>query len=212
MKIVIIFTISCLLIQSSEKIVKLPYHFELRASDAEELDKHFTYSSLSISHQGKEIYRKNSLTEYQFINKQYPIVLKNSDYDYQILVEMNDRPNIDKTILFHIKNDKVVNLDTLPMFYGKAKNYDRDNNLEYAGTWDYGEEWQGKNGETVVAYSPILIYEISSGILVFDSVTTKAINIEIYGKYYGSKYNESIEIPKKNWEKKFYKELKRIEN
>ena len=200
------------MIQSPEKIVKLSHHFELRASDEEDLDKYFTYSSLSIFHNGKEINKRKGLTEYQFINKQYPIVLKNSDYEYQILVEKNDRPFIDKTILFHIKQERVIDSATLPMFYGKAKNMDRDSNLEYAGTWDYGEEWRGKNGELVVAYSPILFYEISSGVLVFDSVTTKTVNTKIYGKYYGSIYKESIVFPKKNWEEKFYKELNRIEN
>lgn len=210
MKIVAILSILCILFQSSDKIVKLPYQFELRASEAEDLGEYFTYSSLSISHNGKEIFRKKDLTEYQFINKQYPIVLKNSNDSYQILVEIDDRPSIDKTILFNIENDKVVRTDTVPMFYGTAKNMDHDNNLEYAGTWDYGEEWQGKNGETVVAYSPILFFEIRSNMLVFDSVTTTSVNTEIYGRYYGSQYSESIEVVKKNWEQKFYKVLKRI--
>ena len=108
---------------------------------------------------------------------------------------------------FKVHQDKIVSTEKLPSFISKASNLDTDDNLEFAGFWDWGETW-GDNG-TLTAYNPIIYYELKPSGITFDSTLTISKNKEIYGNFHGFKYNEKVEI-KTSETKKRDNEIDRI--
>jgi hypothetical protein len=190
-----------------QKTIKLVCDFEIKVGQKEDFEKFETYTLFILTHKNKQLYLDTSLTEYEFGDKLYPLVRQLDKETFEILVEVNDRPSKNYLKYFKVHQDKIVSTEKLPTFISKASNLDTDDNLEFAGFWDWGETW-GDNG-SLTAYNPIMYYELKSTGIALDSTLTISKNKDIYGDFHGFKYNEKVEI-KTSENKKRDNEIDRI--
>jgi len=189
------------------KTLQLDFGFKVTLGKEEDFETFKTYSLFELSKSGKIIY-SDTLLEYELGDKKYPITLQVGQKMFELLFEVNDRPNKNFLKRLTIKNEEVIKIDSLPTFISKATDLDNDGIKEYVGFWDWGEEWGDKELKT--DYNPLLFYKITAAGLQLDSLLTKEKNTEIYGQFYGFKINEEIEFPI-SVTKKFEKEMERIE-
>jgi len=190
-----------------QKTVKLAYDFTIKVGQKEGFEKFETYTLFILTRHGETLFLDSSLTEYQFDDELFPIINNLGDNAFEILVEVNDRPNKNYLKRIHIKNDHLIMTNNLPAFVSAASNLDKDKNLEYAGFWDYAQQWGDSNQLT--AYNPIIYYEITPTGLRLDSSLTVDRNKFIYGKFNGFVFNENFEMPVSVTEN-FEKEITRI--
>jgi hypothetical protein len=178
--------------QEIQKTIKLDYGFEINVGREEDFDKFQVYSLFILKHTNKPIYMDTSMTEYEFGDKLYPIIRPIGKETFEILVEVNDRPNINHLTCIKVRQDKIIGIDKLPTFIASAANLDSDDYLEFAGSWGNGETW-GKN-YSLTTYNPIIYYELRPEGITLDSTLTNMKDKEIYGDFLDSNNSENVEI------------------
>jgi len=190
-----------------EKSIKLANGFIVKVGKSEDFETFKTYSFFELTHSDKVIYT-DTMREFEFGDKLYPIVLHTGADSYELMFEVNDRPNKNYLLRLFVKNQRLVRNDTLPTFITKAYDLDGDGIKEYVGFWCYNETW-GENND-LTAYNPILFYKIRPTGLTLDSTLTINRNKKIYGEFSGFYYDEShtVSIGKAD---KFGVEINRIE-
>ena len=174
-----------------EKTIDLAYGFKANIGQSEDFKTFKTYSFFELKHFDKVIYT-DTLLEYEFGHKLYPIVLQTGENKYELLFEINDRPTKNYLKRIIVLNEKIIKMDKLPTFISKAHDLDGDGIKEYAGFWDYSQVWGEKND--ITAYNPILYYKVVPAGLKLDSALTIKKNKEIYGEFYGFDFNERQEV------------------
>jgi len=189
------------------KTIKLDFDFIVSVGQEEDFEKFKTYTFFQLTRNNATIYIDSSLTEYEFGNKLFPIIIKTGDNSFELLFEINDRPNKNYLKRLFIKDNKLVKQDKLPTFETKPIDINQDGITEYAGFWDHSQFW-GENYSLTV-YNPILYYSLTTEGLKLDSLMTRERNEMIYGNFYGFSYSEEFEIPISVIDK-FDEELKRI--
>ncbi len=189
--------------------IKLDSGFEIKVGQKEDFGDFATFTLFILSHNNKQIYIDTSNTEYEFGDTLYPILKTVDKETFEILVEVNNRPNKNYLKYFKVRQDKIVRTEKIPTFISNAANLDSDPNLECAGFWYWSETW-GDNG-SLTAYNPIIYYEFKASGILIDSSLTIEKNKEIYGQFYGFSYNEKVKI-RTNEIEKFSVEIGRIEN
>ena len=189
------------------KTLKLDYDFIISIGQEEDFEKFKTYSFFQLARNNSIIYIDSSLTEYEFGDKLFPIVIKSGDNSFELLFEINDRPSKNYLKRLFIKDNKLVGQDKLPTFETIPKDIDNNGTFEYAGYWDYQQIW-GEN-DNLTSYNPILYYSVTSQGLMLDSLLTKERNENIYGKFYGFSFSENDE-QSVSVTKKFEQELELI--
>ncbi|MCF1753391.1 hypothetical protein [Mariniradius sediminis] len=189
------------------KTIKLDFDFIVYLGQEEDFQKFKTYTFFKLTRNNTTIFIDSSLTEYEFGNKLFPIIIKTGNNSFELLFEINDRPNKNYLKRLFIKDNKLVRQDKLPTFEGKPIDINQDGIKEYAGFWDYSQVWGDDNNLT--AYNPILYYSVTTKGLLLDSLLTRERNEMIYGKFYGFAFSENDEQPIGVAEK-FGRELKLI--
>lgn len=177
---------------------KLGKDIELKAVPAYPDEDIQTFHHLRIYQNGKCIYRDTSSTEYTKDNPLYPKLYEFKTHK-ELLVETDNRPNMNMLFNFHIQNERIIRIDTIPDFKNAPKDLDGDNKPEFTGQWDHSEHW----GDSVLltGYNPVMYYELTDDGIVLDKTTTIKINTKFYGKFYGFEYNSEIAFPEKELEK-----------
>ncbi|MDB5122306.1 MAG: hypothetical protein JWP94_435 [Mucilaginibacter sp.] len=193
---------------AKEKTIALNSDFSLHLSKGEDFGNFSTYSTLFVFHAGKRVF-SDTTREYEFGDRLYPIINKLNTNSYEILLEVNDRPN--KNYLMHImvSNNKIVKKSKLPTFIARAADLAGNKTLEYAGFWGYSEIWGDHNELT--DYNPILYYKVTKDGIKIDTVLTIQKNTAIYGKFRGFEDDTNKPVPVTT-AKKFAAEIKRIES
>jgi hypothetical protein len=153
--------------------------------------------TFTIRHHNKIIYRDtaNDGLMYDYYSmpkteKLYPIWIPTGSGNGELLVAFNNRPSKELARRFYIRSDQVAKIDTILTFNGPAKDWDKDGKLEYAGFYDFGEEWDDDKGRHRMAYVPTLYYEIRANGLTLDSALTKRKALADYGVFQGFEYTE----------------------
>ncbi|GAA4313312.1 hypothetical protein GCM10023183_32910 [Nibribacter koreensis] len=178
----------------TQKTIKLQNGFEILVGGEEDFDSFKTYTLFKLNRNGIQLFQDTSQTEYEFGDKLYPLSFSFDNEKFNLLVEVNDRPSKNYLKLFKIDGEKLVKIEKLPTFIAHAKNLDSDNELEFAGFWDYPQISSDEDGNKITAYNPILYYYLSKRGLEVDTALTKERNTAIYGKFYGFEFMESIEV------------------
>jgi hypothetical protein len=189
------------------KTIELDFDFIVSVGQEEDFEKFKTYTYFQLTRKNTTIFIDSSLTEYEFGNNLFPIIIKTGDNSFELLFEINDRPSKNYLKRLFIKDNKLVRQDKLPTFEGKPIDINQDGIKEYAGFWDYSQVWGDDNNLT--AYNPILYYSVTTKGLLLDSLLTRERNEMIYGKFYGFAFSENDEQPISVAEK-FRRELKLI--
>lgn len=190
------------------KTLQLDFGFKVILGQKENYKTFTTYSLFELSKSDKIIYI-DTLDEYEFGDKTYPITLKAGKNEFELFFEVNDRPNKNYLKRLTIKDEKVIKIDSLPTFLTIATDLDKDGIKEYAGFWDYSEGYGESESRT--DYNPILYFKITTTGLKLDSLLTKERNEVIYGQFYGFEFSKKTEMSISVYEN-FRKELNRIAN
>jgi len=173
------------------KHINLKYGFKLKIGKGEDFGNFKTYSYLEVWHNNAKLFTDTS-KEYDFGEKQYPILNQLKPNVFELLVEFNDRPSKNKVTFLRIENDKIVKNDTLLTFNNKTENI--NGIIEYSGILDGGEGWD-ENGISYAQYNPTLYYKFTPDGFKLDSALTILKNKEKYGRFNGFKYDEKIGYP-----------------
>ena len=153
-----------------------------------------SFNPIEVMYNNKSVFKDTS-NEYWlsgFESKQYPKLLQCTSGDLPLLIEVDERPNINELQRITISKEGKINLDRLPLFNWEPKNIDNDGKMKLTGILTNGETIA--DGDTAF-YNPFLVYEISTNCLILDSLSTEKINKRIWGNFYGYKYNDSLLLP-----------------
>jgi hypothetical protein len=191
------------------KTIKLDFDFVVSLGQEEDFEKFKTYTLFKLTRNNATIFTDNSLTEYEFGNKLFPIIIKTGDNSFELLFEINNRPNKNYLKRLIVKDNQLVGQDNLPTFESKPIDINNDGIKEYAGFWDYSQVWGDHNELT--SYNPILYYSITQTGLRLDSLLTRQRNEMIFGDFHGFSFSEKYEQPISVTEK-FEQEIKLIKS
>lgn len=150
------------------------------------------YGFLRLQHNGKQVYADSSY-EYEPQSSLYPLVIPAGDNSYEVMVEVNDRPNKNYLLQLFVSNGKVTKTEKLPTFIAPAADLNGDGVLEYAGFWAFNETW-GEEKE-FTDYNPIIYYSITLKGLKVNGDYTRKQNDAIFGFFHGFEYSQQIDIP-----------------
>lgn len=181
--------------ESSIKIVKsaeLTDGFKLELGHEKEYPSFKSYGYVRLLHNGKKVF-SDSTYEYESPIKLSPLVVQAGNNEFEVLLEVSDRPNKSYLKRLFISSDKVVKEDKLPTFIALPSDLNGDGQEEYAGYWAFNETW-GENHE-MTDYNPILYYTITKEGLKINKDYTRKQNDAIFGSFYGYEYSQDIDIP-----------------
>ncbi len=125
-------------------------------------------------------------------SNQYPRLLECVDGSFQLLIEVDERPNQNELQLFSISKNGQIQHNEVPIFNWNPRDIDHNGKLEVMGVLTNGETIA--KGDTAL-YNPTLVYELSNRCLMLDSSATIKINETIWGKFHGYYYNDSLLLP-----------------
>jgi hypothetical protein len=143
----------------------------------------------------KKIVFQDSLNDYWltgYSTKHYPKFLKCTNGDYQLLIEVDERPNKNELTSFTVTKNGQLYQARLPLFNWNPEDIDNDGKFELKGILTNGETIA--NGDTAF-YNPTLVYELEDNRLTLDSSATLEINRRIWGKFYDYNYNDTLLLP-----------------
>ena len=195
------------------KTLEFDFGFKVTVGDELDFESFKTYTYFKLERNNKLVYLDKLInidgrilcTEYQFGNKLFPIILQTGSNSFELLFEVNNRPNKNYLKRLFVGNDKLVEQDKLPAFEASPIDINNDGIKEYAGFWDHFEVY----GDNLTTYNPILYYSVTANGLKLDSLLTKQRNEIIYGQFYGFSFDEKNAQPISVIEK-FGQELKII--
>ena len=171
----------------NEITVNLKYGFKVSFSKLEDYETFKIYKDTKI-YLDNEIVFVDSLSEYE-INDKYPSIRKINN-SFEILLNSNDRPSINKLRQLVFTNGKLEKDLYLPYFKMNPRDIDNDGFLELVGRLSYTEYWG--DDPIYAPYNPILVYQLNENGIEIDSVETERINLKIYDKFYGYEYDSEI--------------------
>lgn len=174
---------------TKSKNFNLDFGFILSFSDSEDLGNSKTFWNTILSKENNEIF-KDSTTEFEIKNG-FPKIRKTGN-QFELLLYVNDRPNIEKLRMLVIKDNKIVKDELLPYFNSDPKDIDGDNKMEWVGIMNNYEMF-GENYK-YMPYNPILVYEYDDDGIRLDSTKTIQINTTVYEKFYGFLYSEDYKF------------------
>ena len=200
-------------IENSDTIINLTHGFKIGAGKREDFGSFRTYSLLKLMLDNIEVVSFEDSLEFEFAKgfHNYPTVREISgEAKYEVALELNDRPNKNYLLVLTVKNGLVTASRKAPTFEIRPKNLDNDNELEVFGLWDDSQVW-GKSDELLVAYNPLIFYEMKKEGLMIDSTLTEKYNSSIYGKFMGYQFSEDIVVVFETLDK-LEKEIELIKN
>ena len=169
--------------KTNDTVIVLTKSINLIASEKDDIG----LRKIKLVNIGETIF--NDTINGYLLSKNYPKVLMCDNNTFQILLEVDNRPNFNTLKLLTINNNVISNTEEIPVFDWKPKDIDNDNILEISGYLTNGETIS--NGDTAF-YNPKLIYKISKNGLILDSINTKLENIKLWGQFYGYLYNDTL--------------------
>jgi len=138
---------------------------------------------------------RDSINEYWlsgFESDQYPKLLTCADGSFQLLIEVDERPNSNELLRINISTNGQIHHDRLPIFRWQPIDLDNDGKLELYGVLTNGETIA--SGDTAF-YNPTLVYELNGNCISLDSSATVEKNKKIWGMFYGYYYNDTLLLP-----------------
>jgi hypothetical protein len=175
-----------------QSTINLSNSFKLELGHEKDYTTFKLYGFIRLLQNGQKVYADSSY-EYEPQSSLYPLVIPAGDSNFEVLVEVNDRPNKNYLQRLFVANGKVTKVDKLPSFIAPAADLNGDGTLEYAGYWAYNETW-GEDKE-FTDYNPIIYYSITPKGLKVNSDYTRKQNDSIFGFFHGYEYSQNIDIP-----------------
>jgi hypothetical protein len=171
--------------------IDLKYDFKIMIPTlGEKFDSCEHYMNFEVWLKNKKIYKDTTQNEYRFLcNKSYTTVRRLVDNRYELLIEMFDGPDIDKSYVLYVKNKRLEGIKLLPFFKDALEKI--DGKMEYHGIMHTIDGYQNDS----CFYNPTLYYSITECGIVLDTLVTKRRNSEIWGGFYGFEQSDKIILP-----------------
>jgi hypothetical protein len=171
--------------------IDLKYDFKIIVPTlGEKFDSCKHYMNFEVWLKNKEIYRDTTQNEYRFLcNKLYTTVRKLAGNRYELLIEMFDGPDIDKSFVLYVRNKKLQGIKLLPFFEDAPEKI--DGKMVYHGIRHTIDSYQNDS----CFYNPTLYYAITDHGIILDTLVTKRKNSETWGSFYGFEQSDKIILP-----------------
>jgi hypothetical protein len=176
------FILTSFTIDTDTKNFKVTYFDKIEVIGVHEDDLPQYVINLNCTIDGQLFYQADPDEEFEFENRIWEQAKQIDKDKYQLLLELNDRPNKNKIVLLTIQNKKLISKQIIPTFDscfvvdGKTKEYQGE--LEYAEAVDKAQKTQ---------YIPTLFYLDKQSGIVLDTAKTIIFNTDKWGKFYGFK-------------------------
>ncbi len=143
---------------------------------------------------GQLFYIADTLKEFEFSNRIWKPIIQIAKNKFQLLLEINDRPNKNKILMLTIEDNKLVNEITIPTF--DTFFFDNSNNKFFIGQSEFPE---AVDNNKKTQYIPTLFFIEKKTGFELDTSRTIKFNKKKWGKFYGFQPNFSLLIkPNKN--------------
>jgi len=174
---------------ANEKVINLDYGFKITFLENEEFTDNKIYWNTKIFFDSQVVFT-DTKTLFE-IKDNYPRIRKIGN-KFEILFYENDSPSIDKIRMLIFSNGYLEKNERLPLFGMKPIDIDNDGVKELIGLLNASELW---GDDTIyMPYNPILVYEFNENGILIDSSETIKINSDIYGSFYGFRYDSEIKF------------------
>lgn len=168
--------------------LNLNYGFTIMAG---KIRRHNGYNTFFELWQNSKKLFVDTVNNFEF-KDQPPILNKLRAGVFELLVEFDNNPNKNLTLLLRIEQDKVVRTDTLPTFTKKPEHI--KGMVVQSGPWDNSEEWDEK-GIRYISFDPVLYYKFTPDGVRLDSALTRERTRLTYGNVDPFDHAEQIGFP-----------------
>jgi hypothetical protein len=183
-------------IPSDLKTLELDFGFDVTIGQSEEFKGADWYDYFKLERNGNVIFI--SYADYEFGDKNYPMILQTGVDSYELLFEINSRPGNNRVKRLFVRNDKLTEEDELPIFVNsEPRDINGDGIKEYAGykvLFEYGA-YDEEAGNYTTFYNPLIYYSLTETGLKLDTLLTQQRNEIIFGHFYGLEPDYDIELP-----------------
>jgi hypothetical protein len=172
------------------KEIEINSEVKIVIPSAENFDTKKLYSGIEIWIKGKKVYRDTSSNEYVFGDKLWPRARKLKSGSYEIILHLFDAPDFDKLKVLYIKDNQVIASKNIPFFENSHKD---DKGIFYSGILNVVDAYSSKQDSCF--YNPMLYYRETEAGITIDSLMTKVMNEQYWGRFYGFELDEKIILP-----------------
>lgn len=155
----------------------------------EEFASDSCYDNLVVLKSEKTIYKAKDRDLFVITQISKPMLYTAGQSDL-ILIQYDNRPDLNRTLALHFQNGILKGLDTIPQIDNKPKDLDHDSYNEFYGTLHLTDAYCQDCDSAY--YNPSLVYKFTEAGLKLDSINTIAINKIIWGDFYGFKKQKKI--------------------
>lgn len=150
------------------------------------------YHHISIEIKNKKIY-SDTINLFTDNKSTLPSVRTIANNQYEILLGMTQGYTHSMILRLIANKNRVLHLDTLPIFDGTYKNLDNDIAPEFGGFITPFKEYC--QDCELSYYNPMLIYELNDKGLLFDEDATYSWIMKHYGVFHGFKAQPNLIVP-----------------
>jgi hypothetical protein len=136
------------------------------------------------------IYKADSLTRFEFMRRNWPATIQINDTGFKVLLEFNSGNRKNRILMLEYGKNKLLRIDTIPLFTKPPSDIDNDGNNEFAAAFDYYPQ-----NMDFIPYEPIICYERTLKGLYLDTAATRKINLELWGTFLGMERSKETRIP-----------------
>jgi hypothetical protein len=176
---------------NKDKTVTLPLTGDYRiiCKLNEEFASDSCYDNLVVLKSEKPIYKAQDRKLFVISQSSKPMLYTAGQSDL-ILIQYDNRPDLNQTLAIHFQNGILKGLDTIPQIDNKPKDLDHDSFIEFYGTLHLTDAYCLDCDSAY--YNPSLVYKFTEEGLKLDSINTIVINKMIWGDFYGYKEQKKI--------------------
>jgi|GEM_PF-6399839 len=175
---------------TKDTTTKLHLNYGFEISDGLTRTHTGTSTFFELRHNGKRVF-VDTINNFEF-EKQPPILNKLRTGAFELLVEFDNNPNKNLTLVLRIEQDKIIKRDTVATFIGKQEKI--NGMVVRSGAWDNSEEWD-ENGVSYITFDPVIYYKFTSAGVGVDSALTRERTKAKYGNVDPFDHTHQIGFP-----------------
>jgi len=185
--VIFFFILTSFIFTNQSKSFRITYFERIEITGSHEDDLPEYIVNLKCKIDGQLFYEAKTGEEFEFENTIWEKAKQIDKNRYQLLLELNDRPNKSKILLLTVEKKKLTNKQILPSF--DTCFYNSNKTKEFAGNLEYAEGMENPN---TTQYIPTLFYTDKQNGIELDTAQTLVFNKRKWGKFYGYEPNFNL--------------------
>lgn len=154
-------------------------------ANKEEPSHTFTTYSLIKLIKGKKVIFSDTVLEYQLDSFFSPFFREIGPHKFELLLEVNDRPNMNYFLHLILSSDKVTHRDTIPGGIINCPRVPRNDGSFELHSFSCNNEAWGDTNNPMIGYTPVVYYDFRKNGIDLDTAMTIKTNTAIYGTFEG---------------------------